>query len=99
MELQLLLDTLRSHEAELRRAGIDGLRVFGSVARGEARDSSDVDLAARLENGRAVGLYELARIERYIEGLIGREVDLITEHSRMKPRLRAEIERDHVVAF
>lgn len=99
MDLQTVLDTLRRHEGELREAGIERLLVFGSLARGNARADSDVDLAAKMTEGRRIGLYDLARIERYLEHVLGREVDLITEHSRLKPRLRAEIDRDHVVAF
>ncbi len=40
---------LRAHEAELRRAGIRHLSLFGSVARGDAEAGSDVDLAAELD--------------------------------------------------
>ncbi len=95
----MLLQRLRQHEAELRAAGISGLRVFGSFARGEARTGSDVDLAARIDEARRLGLYDLSRIETRLEEILGCEVDLVTEHRRLKPRLRAEIERDHVLAF
>jgi hypothetical protein len=43
-----VIATLRAHEAELRSAGVQLLSVFGSVARGDATDASDVDVVIRL---------------------------------------------------
>ena len=59
-----VIATLRAHEAELRRAGIRHLSLFGSVARGDAGASSDVDLAAgiiaaRTDPSRAVDVRRL----------------------------------------
>src|SRR5271165_6744585 len=44
-----VIATVRAHEAELRRAGVRHLSLFGSVARGEAADESDVDLLVELD--------------------------------------------------
>jgi predicted nucleotidyltransferase len=49
MSSQQVIAKLRSHETELRRAGILHLSLFGSVARGEDRPDSDIDLAAVLD--------------------------------------------------
>jgi predicted nucleotidyltransferase len=49
---------LRAHEAELKELGVEHLYLFGSTARGEARDDSDVDLFFDHPEG-AIGLYEL----------------------------------------
>ena len=89
---------LRAHEAELRRAGIRRLSLFGSVARGTARADSDVDLAAELDPDAGIGLFGLAAVERRLAEIIGRKVDLVPEPVE-KPRLRANIERDRVRAF
>lgn len=48
MNKRHVINLLRAHEKELRSAGIVHLRVFGSVARGEASPSSDVDLMVEL---------------------------------------------------
>jgi uncharacterized protein len=53
--------TLRAHEAELRKAGIRRLSLFGSVARGDAEADSDVDLAAELDPDARIGLFALGR--------------------------------------
>lgn len=44
-----VLNTLRAHEDELRQAGIAGLSLFGSVARGDETPSGDVDVAVRVD--------------------------------------------------
>ena len=90
--------TLRAHAAELRRAGIRHLSLFGSVARGDAEVDSDIDLAAELDPEVPIGLFELAGMERRLAALLGHSVDLIPEPVE-KPRLRANIERDRVRAF
>jgi predicted nucleotidyltransferase len=90
--------TLRANEAELRRAGIRHLSLFGSVARGDAEAESDVDLAAELDPDARIGLFALGALERRLAELVGRPVDLLPEPVE-KPRLRANIERDRLRAF
>ncbi len=53
------------------------VRVFGSVARGEARSDSDVDLLIELEAGRS--LFDLGGLLMDLQGLLGREVDVVTD--------------------
>ena len=93
-----VIATLRAHEAELRKAGIRHLSLFGSVARGDAGDESDVDLAAELDPDAGIGLFALGALERRLANLVGRKVDLLPEPVE-KPRLRANIERDRRRAF
>ena len=93
-----VIATLRAHEAELRRAGIRHISLFGSVARGDAEADSDVDLAAELDPDARIGLFALGALERRLAELIGREVDLFPEPAE-KPRLRANIDRDRRRAF
>lgn len=97
-QAELVIATLRAHEAELRVAGIRRLSVFGSVARGDAGPDSDVDLAAELEPAARIGLVGLAALERRLAGLLGRRVDLLSEPVE-KARLRGSIERDRRLAF
>lgn len=72
--------------AERRRA--HNVRVFGSVARGEATATSDVDLLVDLENG--VGLLDLIGLEREIAELLGVDVDVVPADT-LKPRMRARV--------
>ena len=89
---------LRTHEAELRNAGIRRLSLFGSVARGDGEAGSDVDLAAEFDPNARMDLFRLAALERRITEIVGRPVDLLPEPAE-KPRLRANVERDRRLAF
>jgi predicted nucleotidyltransferase len=93
-----VLDTLRAHEAELRSAGIRRLSLFGSVARGDAEASSDVDLAAEFDPAVRMDLFRLTALERRIAEILGCRVDLLPEPVE-KSRLRSNIERDRRLAF
>jgi predicted nucleotidyltransferase len=56
---------LQPHEAELKRLGVEHLYMFGSTARGEANDDSDVDLVFDYEKGK-LGLFELMDVKEYV---------------------------------
>jgi predicted nucleotidyltransferase len=92
------LQRLRAHETELREMGIERLSLFGSTARGDQRNGSDVDVAALLTMERSVGAFHLIRIELRLADLLGVNVDLVTEPSDA-PRLQREIDRDRVHVF
>lgn len=92
------LTRLRAHERDLRDLGIERLSIFGSMARGDARPESDVDLAATLATDRRIGMFHLIRIEQRLRDLLGTSVDLVTEPSTA-PRLQDEIDRDRVHVF
>jgi len=68
--------------------GVRNLRVFGSVARGEDRDDSDVDLLVDLDDGRSV--LDLAGLMIDLQELLGRRVDVGTARS-LKERYRDRI--------
>lgn len=95
------LARLRAREGELRALGIEHLSLFGSVARGEETDNSDVDLAAELdyEKVKALGPFGYFGIERRLEDILGSKVDFGTEPHDQQPRLQAEIDRDRVRVF
>lgn len=88
-----VLAVLRAHEAELRAAGVAGLSLFGSIARGDAEGDSDVDLAAELDPEARIGLFALGALEGRLSELVGRRVDLLPEPVE-KARLQASIDRD-----
>lgn len=77
--------------AEDRRA--HNVRVFGSVARGEDVESSDVDLLVDLDEG--VGLLDLIGLERELAELLGVDVDVVSADS-LKPRIRERVESEAV---
>jgi uncharacterized protein len=73
--------------------GVSGLRVFGSVARGEDSDDSDVDLLVDLPDH--MSLSGLARVQAELESILGARVDLVPAQD-LKPGVRARVERDLV---
>ncbi len=97
-----IISTLRAHETELKRAGVASLSLIGSVARGDARPDSDVDVVIRLsDDARQGGFAYFGRIDRLrqrLESILARHVDLIAEPIQ-KDRLRRVIEKDRILAF
>jgi predicted nucleotidyltransferase len=68
--------------------GARNVRVFGSVARGEARADSDVDFLVDMEPGRT--LFDMGGLLMDLRDLLGREVDVVTEQG-LKPRIRDRV--------
>jgi predicted nucleotidyltransferase len=97
-ELADVLRRLRSLEPSLRLRGVASLWVFGSVARGEARPDSDVDLALEFAPDANPSLFEIGRIKEAAETALGRSVD-IGERSAMTPRVAASVAHDLVQVF
>ena len=83
---------LRARRTEIERTarefGASNIRVFGSVARGDAGPDSDVDLLVDMERGR--GLLALAGLELALERLLGSDVD-VTTPGGLKPRVREAV--------
>jgi len=88
---------VRQHHSDLVTAaaahGVANLRVFGSVARGEDRADSDVDLLADIPAG--MGLLGLGRVIDELEAVVGARVDLVPA-GQLKPAVRQRAERDLV---
>jgi predicted nucleotidyltransferase len=70
------------------RHGATNVRVFGSVARGDDRADSDVDLLVKMEDDRS--LVNLVGLEQELEELLQRKADVLTDGS-IHPRLRSRI--------
>ncbi len=96
--LEVIRRQLAGQEAELRRRGVRHLAVFGSVARGEDRADSDVDLAVEIEAGRAFSLIRLEEARLLLQDVLRRPVDL-GEIGSLRGPVRAAFERDGVVIF
>ncbi len=97
MDKQTVIDTLRAHEAELRAEGISHVYLFGSVARGEADDKSDVDLFFD-PNDPTFSLFDLMRVKRRVTDILKTRVDAMTRKS-VHPLIRPQVEREAVQVF
>ncbi len=71
--------------------GAYNVRVFGSVARGDADESSDIDLLVTLEPGRS--LMDLGGLLYDLQNLLGTKVDVVTEKG-LRPRIREQVLRE-----
>lgn len=65
------------------RFGVRDVRVFGSVARGDARSMSDVDLLVRLDDGRS--LFDLGSFQQEVQQLLGCDVHVALDHDHETP--------------
>ncbi|MGD0139432.1 MAG: nucleotidyltransferase family protein [Tepidisphaeraceae bacterium] len=74
-----------------RRYGAHDVRIFGSVARGENTETSDVDIVVRFDSGRT--LLDHAGLIGQLEDLLGVKVDVI-DADGMRPRFRAVVEKE-----
>ncbi|HEX4962526.1 MAG TPA: nucleotidyltransferase domain-containing protein [Thermoanaerobaculia bacterium] len=86
------IDELRSRREEILRVatrhGARHVRVFGSVARGEADERSDVDFLLDLDKGRS--LLDLGGLLMDLQTLLGRSIDIVTENG-LKSRIRNRV--------
>lgn len=77
----------------LKEAGVLRSAVFGSYARGEAREDSDIDLLVEFPEGKS--LLDLVILERKLRETLGKEVDVVTYNS-VSPLLKEYIQKDQV---
>lgn len=93
-----IIEKLQANRSALAADGILRLELFGSVARGEAGDESDVDLLAEFDPERVRTLLDIVRLQRKISSMVGAPVDL-AERSAVRPRVKRYIEADLVPVF
>jgi predicted nucleotidyltransferase len=98
MNREQIIATLRAHESQLRQRGVLHVALFGSVARAEAKPTSDIDIMVELEPEAPIGLFEYVAITQYLEDLFPTRVD-VANRTKMKPPVRPRAERDAVYAF
>jgi uncharacterized protein len=92
------LQKLKDAEADLRAQGVARAALFGSVARGENRPDSDIDIMVEIAPEVRVGLFQYVGIVQHIEGLFPVPVD-VANREGLKPHVRPSAERDAVYAF
>lgn len=92
MKKQHALAILEQHRQEIvSRFAVRHMALFGSTARDEARDDSDIDVLVEFEQPATFGGY--VGLVTYLEKILGQKVDLVTQGS-IKPRARQRVERD-----
>ena len=92
-----IIVTLRSRAPDIRALGATSLYLFGSAARGEARDDSDMDLFIDYDPD-CFSFVELIRLRERLSDILGRPADLTTREG-LHPLLRPEIEAEAIKVF
>ena len=89
-----VLDVLRAHKSVLaQRFGVSELTLFGSVARDQARDDSDVDILVSYNKPATSKAY--FGVQFYLEDLLERQVDLVTDKA-LRAEFRPYVEREAI---
>jgi len=93
-----VLDKLRGAEKALRGRGVTHLFLFGSVARDEATNSSDVDVFIDRNPKQPFGMVKLSGVRILLEDVLGSPVDVGTRRG-LHPAIRAHVEKTAIQVF
>jgi len=74
-----VMELLRKNQEKLRALGVKRLGIFGSVARGEATEESDIDFVVEFEEGKATYQNFMSLVD-FLEKICGKKVDLLTPY-------------------
>ena len=93
---QEYIDILKAHATELQQQfGITSMRLFGSVAKNQHHEHSDVDVFVEMP----AKAYTVVAAAQYLESILGCDVDLIRKHSKMRPFFLNQIEKYGIDIF
>jgi predicted nucleotidyltransferase len=98
MKRDEIIEKLKECEADLRARGVAHAALFGSVARGEDRPDSDIDIMVEIASDARLGVFQYVGVVRYIEDLFPVRVD-VANREGLKPLVRPSAERDAIYAF
>jgi len=92
MKREDIISFIAAHKAKFEQEfGVKRIGLFGSYARGEVRDESDIDIVVEIEKP---DLVHLIGIKQVIEEALGNKVDIVRLRDTMNQALRSRIERD-----
>lgn len=98
MDSKAIIERLRANESELRARGVVHAALFGSRARGDNRDDSDIDIMIEIEPDKTPDLYAYVGLKSYIAALFPEPVDVV-DRNGLKPFIRPGVESEAVYAF
>lgn len=94
MEIEKIKDALKTRSHFLKKKfGVKSIRIFGSYARGEQKESSDLDILVEFE--KPIDLFGFIELENYLSDLLGIKVDL-TVKGALKSRIRDRILKESI---
>ena len=91
MDQKQVVKRIQANQARLTELGVASLSLFGSVARGDSKEDSDIDLLVRFDGRASFDRY--MDLKLCLEDLLGRRVDLVTEQA-LREEIRAHVKQD-----
>ncbi len=98
MKRNLVIAELERHADAIKSIGATGLYLFGSTARDEAEDDSDIDLFVDYDASGRFSLIDLISIKQLVEAAMDAQIDITTRDS-LHPMLKHEIEQSSIRIF
>jgi uncharacterized protein len=98
MTREEIIEKLKAREADLRAQGVAHAALFGSIARGEERLDSDIDILVDLDPAIVVTIFDYVGVKDFIADMFDRPVDVVSSES-LKPGLRPQATADAIYAF
>jgi predicted nucleotidyltransferase len=92
------LATLRRSESALRGRGVRHAALFGSVARGDNRSGSDIDIMIEIDPDACITVFDYVDLKEYIAGLFDQPVDVVNRDG-LKSHVRPVAMADAIYAF
>jgi uncharacterized protein len=98
MDRSKALETLRRSERALRERGVRHAALFGSVARGNHRPDSDLDIMIEIDPAARITVFDYVELKEYIAGLFEESVDVVNREG-LKSHIRPAALADAIYAF
>lgn len=98
IDSEAVLTCLRRHQNELQNRGILHAAVFGSVARGEANEASDLDILIEINPEFPLDIYTYANLKRYIANLFPISTDVVNQ-AALKQGISVQAQKEALYAF
>lgn len=98
MKAEEALAILRRYEGDLRARGVRRAALFGSLARGDERPDSDIDIMVEIEPDAQITVFDYADLKEYIAGLFDGRADVVRRET-LKPYIAPAATADAIYAF
>ena len=89
-----ILNYLKSHQDYYRKQfGVQFIGVFGSFARDDANNNSDIDILYKIEKNKKLSIFKYLKLVKHLEDFFNKKIDLVREET-LKPQIKKYIKQD-----